>query len=81
MNTYCFVVLLESHTLVFSLEAWQNTSKTFPVEPFRNMSRAHNEAKLLFFCGEIKDEFSGIKKNFRNMYFIFSRKACAMLMR
>jgi len=47
-NTQLFLVLKESHTLVFSLEVWQNTSKTFPFEPFRNMSRAHNEAKLLF---------------------------------
>jgi len=43
-----FFILKESHTLVFSLEAWQNTPKTFPVEPVRNMSGAHNEAKLLF---------------------------------
>ncbi|PKM57853.1 MAG: hypothetical protein CVU98_04040 [Firmicutes bacterium HGW-Firmicutes-3] len=39
---------LASHTLVFSLKAWQKTSRSFPFEPFRNMSRAHNEAKLLF---------------------------------
>jgi hypothetical protein len=43
-----FFILKESHTLVFGLKAWQNTSKIFPVESFRNMSRAHNKAKLLF---------------------------------
>jgi hypothetical protein len=49
-----FYFLKESHTLVFSQKAWQNTSKTFPVEPFRNMSRAldmyytHNVDSTLF---------------------------------
>ncbi|PKM66538.1 MAG: hypothetical protein CVU95_11195 [Firmicutes bacterium HGW-Firmicutes-2] len=39
-----------------------NTSKTFPVEPFRNMSRAHNEAKLLFlFSRKVILKYSALK--------------------
>jgi len=26
--------------IVISLETWQNTSNTFPIDPFRNMSEA-----------------------------------------